>query len=87
MEIPVVVSGIEGLREVVLDEKTGFFTPPSDPAAVARAVERFITEPSLRHSMGKAGRHFVKDNFEWSNCAESMKGIYAGCLEMAGGAR
>jgi len=87
MEVPVVVSGIEGLREVVLDGATGFFTPPSDPAAVAKAVERFIIEPALCQSMGKAGRHFVKENFEWGHCADLMKGIYAECVEIAGGAR
>lgn len=85
MEVPVIASGIEGLREVLIDGTTGFFTPPSDPFAVARAIERFILEPTLCRSMGKAGRHFVKERFEWGHCADLMKNIYTECVESVGG--
>lgn len=87
MELPVVASDVEGLKEVLVEGETGFFTPPSNPFEVARAVERFILEPGLGPSMGKAGRRFVKEHFEWEHCAEIMKGIYTECVESAGGAR
>lgn len=52
---PVVASRIGGLGEVVLDERTGLLIEPGDAGALARALDRLLTDPDLRSRLGAAG--------------------------------
>jgi hypothetical protein len=46
---PVVVSGVQGLREIVRDGATGLVVPPDDPGALAAAVRRLHADwPTTR---------------------------------------
>lgn len=51
----VVASDVGGLREVVVDGRTGLLVPPEDPAALAAALERALLEPQLAERLGEAG--------------------------------
>ena len=55
-ERPVVASDVGGLREIVVQGETGLRVPPSDPAALAAAIDRLLDDPALRRRMGVAGR-------------------------------
>lgn len=74
--LPVVVTDVGGLPEVVRDKKTGFVVPHEDAEAAATALSRLVQNPCLRKSMGKAGRDYVIENYEWSACLERMEMIY-----------
>lgn len=53
---PVIAANHGGLSEIVLHEKTGLlFTPGSSPQ-LAEALRRLIESPTLRQSMGSAGK-------------------------------
>jgi glycosyltransferase involved in cell wall biosynthesis len=52
---PVVVSAAGGLAEVVVDGESGLVVPPEDPAALAAAVERLVTDAPLRTRLAAAG--------------------------------
>jgi glycosyltransferase involved in cell wall biosynthesis len=54
--VPVVASAVGGVPEVVRDGETGALVPPRDPAALARAIDRLVADPRLRHLQGDAGR-------------------------------
>jgi len=56
--------------------KTGYLVPPGDAEAIAERIIKLIEEPSLRQQLGKGGRKFVIDNFEWESCASKMERIY-----------
>lgn len=60
---PLVATDIPGCREAVVDGQTGFLVPPRDAPALAAALERLINDPTLRASMGAAGRKRVEENF------------------------
>ncbi len=45
--LPVVVSEMGGLTEIVRHEENGLVVPPEDPAALARTLERCLREPEL----------------------------------------
>lgn len=51
---PVVASNVNGTRDYIDDGRTGILVPPSQPEALARAIERVMTDPSLRRSLGSA---------------------------------
>jgi glycosyltransferase involved in cell wall biosynthesis len=60
-----VALAIDGvIRKVVEDAGAGVFVQPGDPAAMARAVRAFATDPGRARSMGERGRDYVAREFD-----------------------
>jgi glycosyltransferase involved in cell wall biosynthesis len=78
--LPVVASAVGGVPEAVADGITGFLVPPRNPAAVAAACLKLIDQPSLRQSMGAAGRQFALDRYNWQDTAARMRAVYESLL-------
>jgi glycosyltransferase involved in cell wall biosynthesis len=74
--VPVVVSRVGGMPEVVQDGQTGYLVPPGDPIALADALERLVTNPELRRTMGAAGRGFVLQRYAWDATARAVEDLY-----------
>ncbi len=64
MARPVIATDAPGCRETVLPGRNGFLVPPRDPAALARAMERFLLDPGLIPDMGAAGRSLAEARFD-----------------------
>ncbi len=76
MEVPVVATNVGGIPEAVDDGITGILVPPNDAEAVADAIEGLLADREKRTRMGKAGREFVRKNYEWFENAGRMEKIY-----------
>jgi L-malate glycosyltransferase len=70
--LPVVVSDVGGLPEVVSHGVTGLVVPRDDPAALAAALERLVAEADLRRAFGEAGRARVQQQYEWTHSVDEM---------------
>ncbi|AIE61374.1 glycosyltransferase [Bacillus methanolicus] len=79
--VPVVVSNVGGLPEVVLDGKTGFVVPKENHLELARAFNRLIEEPQKRLEMGSAGIQHVKEHYNWIDNANGMLNLYEETLQ------
>jgi len=66
---PVVASDSPGLRESVLDGRTGFLVPHGDVGQLAAAYDRIIADPALVTRLGTAGRAFA-ESFTWESAAD-----------------
>ncbi|WP_412499851.1 glycosyltransferase family 4 protein [Shewanella chilikensis] len=75
-ELPVVVSDVGGLPEVVLHNKTGLVVKRRSVTDLAKAIELLIESPELRVSMGINGRKNVLNCYEWESCVDKMKLVY-----------
>lgn len=71
-ELPVVVSNVGGLPEVVIDASTGFLVPANDPASAALRITELLASEDLRHRMGKAGRAFIEKEYGWNASVDRM---------------
>ena len=60
---PIIATDVPGCREIVAHESNGLLVPVKDPAALADAIERLVTDPALRQSMGVKGRELVQREF------------------------
>ena len=78
--VPVILSNVGGLPEVVNEGVTGYMVAPGDAEAIAAKIIKLIEEPSLREQLGKGGRKFVLENYEWNLCADKMEKIYESVL-------
>ncbi len=74
--IPVIVSNVGGLPEVVQNEITGLIVEKENIQATADAIIRLIKEPILRERMGIAGRKYVLANYEWNENVTRMEKVY-----------
>jgi glycosyltransferase involved in cell wall biosynthesis len=61
---PVITTDAPGCRETVRDGENGFLVPPRDASALAAAMERFITSPSLIAPMGEASWRMAREKYE-----------------------
>lgn len=61
--LPVIASGVDGVREVVEDGKTGLLCRPKDPAGLASLIARLCGDPGLRQRLGAAARDMVSARF------------------------
>lgn len=76
--LPVVVTNVGGLPEVVETGYTGFVVPKEDPAAAADRMVELVNDAALRQRMGAEGRHFVQQRYEWAGCVDRMLSVIDG---------
>lgn len=70
--LPVVVSDVGGLPEVVLDGRTGRVVPREDPQALAQALQQMLGSAEERQRLGAAGRRHVLERYEWQASIDCM---------------
>lgn len=75
-EIPVIVSDADGLKEVVVDNETGFVVPKKDYKAIAEKIKILIKDEKLRKRLGEEGRKRVMRLYSWNDNVENMVTIY-----------
>lgn len=75
--LPVVVTRVGGLPEVVLEGETGLVVKREDPLELAAALKRLALDPALRRRLGGRGREHVADLYEWGACVERMAEVYS----------
>ena len=87
MELPVVATAVAGCVEAVRDGVTGTLVPPRNPAALAVALRRYVSEPALRARHGAAGRRRVLAEFRQEAIWEALANEYRRLLERTPAAR
>jgi L-malate glycosyltransferase len=75
--LPVVVSDVGGLPEVVVAGETGLVVPRDDVPALQAALKCLVLDPALRERLGAAGRAHVEREYEWGHCVDLMERCYA----------
>ena len=75
--LPVVSTGTGGIPAMVRDGETGLIIPPSDPAALAKAVAALLENPDRALSIARRARKEVEE-YAWSNVSREWAAVYAG---------
>ncbi|HMI57260.1 MAG TPA: glycosyltransferase [Gemmatimonadaceae bacterium] len=76
--LPVVVTRVGGVPEVVTDGVEGFLVPPSDPGALAAALGALLDDASRRRQMGEAARTRALRDYALSTMADRYERLYRG---------
>lgn len=66
---PVVASAVGGLPDVVDDGVNGLLVPPSDPAALADALARALTDPDLYARLRQGAEETARTKLNWDRIA------------------
>ena len=69
-ECPVIASDLPAVREIVLNGETGLLFKRGDSDELGQKILALLADPTLHHSLGKAGREFVSQRFDWQIVAQ-----------------
>lgn len=74
--IPVVVTSVGGMPEVVADGKTGFIVRPGDPEALADRILFLLEHPGTAAAMGAEGGRVYEEKFTLTKMVERYAELY-----------
>jgi len=82
--LPVVVTKVGGLAEIVQDGVNGWLVPPANPRELAEAIGCLVRYPEKRVQMGMAGRRMVEERFSLEAILREWRMLYEGLLQRKG---
>ena len=74
--VPVVCTSVEGVPEIVRDNKTGILVPPKNASALADGVIRSLNNLEDAKKMANQGRKFVNENFDVNKMVDDIDTLY-----------
>jgi glycosyltransferase involved in cell wall biosynthesis len=74
--LPVVATAVGGVPELVAEAETGFLVAPGRADELAERIEQLIADPSLRRTMGSAGRTRAEREFSLEAFREAHLELY-----------
>lgn len=77
--LPVVVSDVGGVSEVVVEGETGFLVPKADVVAMQERLTQLIADTDLRIRMGDAGRKRYETHFTVERMLNETLDVYMEC--------
>lgn len=82
---PVIASATSGIPEAIENEREGLLVPPGDVDALAEAVRRILTDPTLSGRLGRAAHDRATKDFTVAAMADRYERIYYDALRAAPG--
>lgn len=83
--VPVIASDVDGFRETVEHDLTGFIIPKKDPQTMAKRIFELSNNPELRHQMGAAGRERALRLYDFQKNVDTMEIYYQKTIEAYAG--
>jgi glycosyltransferase involved in cell wall biosynthesis len=78
---PVVISGIGGMTEIILDEHNGLHALPGNSASLAKALQRLLRNDALADNLGANARTDYQTKFSSEQNYSSLVRIYRFAIE------
>jgi len=74
--LPLIVTDVGGLSDVVVDGANGFLVPPCDPKSIADKLLLLLEDEDLRNRFGSASRRRALQMFNYKEIARSVSKAY-----------
>jgi glycosyltransferase involved in cell wall biosynthesis len=78
--LPVVSTRHAGIRDVVVENKTGFLVDEYDVDGMADYMIQLIEKPELARELGKRARAHIKNNYSMQKSIENLWKIILNCI-------
>lgn len=76
-ECATVVTDLPAMQDIIVDGKTGFVVPQKNVQKLAEKIVSLLDDPEMGRSVGKEGRRFVVERYDWNIIAKQ----YAALIE------
>jgi colanic acid/amylovoran biosynthesis glycosyltransferase len=77
---PCVSTDVTGIPEVIENDRTGLMVRQNDPAELAAAIERLLSDPPLQQRLASAARAQIEARFDGRRTAAELRSIFEACL-------
>jgi len=74
--IPAISYDIDGAREVVINDETGYLVDAGDLSGLARRMNQLVGNEGLRQSQGRAGQLRFTDQFRHQTMTRKIRDLY-----------
>lgn len=74
--MPCIASNVGGVVDLIEDGKNGLQIPPQDPAALAAALHRVLSEPDLASELGRNARATIQEKFDSVGSIQKLEEVY-----------
>lgn len=78
---PVIVSDDGAMAEIVNKGGFGMSTKYGEAAQLMEVLQKMLNNPETAKEMGRKGRQFVKENYNWSNIVSKLEAVYSSSIE------
>jgi glycosyltransferase involved in cell wall biosynthesis len=82
LDVPCIVSDINGCNEIIVNKKTGLIVKPKDAEGLYLAMERLASNPDERVLFSQQARKHVVDNFSQQYVWRELKKTYLDMLKI-----
>jgi len=82
--LPIVASGVGGIRELVDDNRTGLLVPSGESDVLADRIRRVMTEPGLAARLGGAARVEAASRYSFDRMVAAFDDLYVTQLTRRG---
>lgn len=76
MNLPSIVTDINGSREIIIPARNGVVIPPRDSGSLFKSMREFVMNPAQTSSMGSAARPLVGARYEQTYVRSCLKEYY-----------
>jgi glycosyltransferase involved in cell wall biosynthesis len=74
--LPVIASRVEGISDLITDDRTGLIVPPNSAPELIEAIDRVFVDPHHSHKMGHNAQEFVRTEFAWDGIVQKYTALY-----------
>ena len=74
--VPVVVTSVGGMPQVIVDAHTGIMVPPADGSALASAISEIVESPEYGSNLAASAYEEVALNYSMSIMLSRYRGLY-----------
>lgn len=76
MEVPIVATDVDGVKEAVVDQREAILVPPSDPKALSAGIRTLLNDARLRERLVLAARKKIESEFDFASRMRRVENIY-----------
>jgi glycosyltransferase involved in cell wall biosynthesis len=76
MDLPSIVTDINGSREIIVENENGYIIPPQDGDALLAAMRRMLNDSRRRSYMASHARNMIRCRFEQGFVRQCLYDFY-----------
>lgn len=77
-ELPIVASGIEGIKDAITSGKNGVLLESASADQYLETISKYLNSPDEARKFGQISRVFTLENYQWNNIADKYLRHYKG---------